>query len=65
MTYRSGHQNFITEVGKKPPIRRFICTDGSCRTCNELRSGEFAPPHDASASCLSGRRAHCTCDTCF
>jgi len=25
----------------------------------------FAPNHKASEGCESGKRAHCTCDTCF
>lgn len=25
----------------------------------------FAPAHKASSYCRSGKRAHCTCDTCF
>jgi hypothetical protein len=25
----------------------------------------FQPGHAASTRCMSGRRAHCTCDTCF
>ncbi len=25
----------------------------------------FCPRHKASSRCQSGKRAHCTCDTCF
>lgn len=25
----------------------------------------FCPSHKASSRCQSGKRAHCTCDTCF
>lgn len=25
----------------------------------------FAPCHQASPRCQSGKRSHCTCDTCF
>jgi hypothetical protein len=25
----------------------------------------FGPPHKASVNCESGKRNHCTCDTCF
>ncbi len=33
-----------------------------------LRNGTkdvFAPAHKASPRCQSGKRPHCTCDTCF
>lgn len=65
MTFRSGHQAFIEEPGQTPPLRRYLCLDGSCPTCNEHRPGESTPPHDASARCESGKRNHCTCDICF
>jgi hypothetical protein len=51
----------------------FISPD--CRSClqdfyPELVKGKklgdiFAPRHQASKRCESGKRAHCTCDTCF
>jgi hypothetical protein len=34
--------------------------------CNFLTPARgFFPSHEATASCRSGRRPHCTCDTCF
>ena len=49
--------------------------DSTCQTCREvfipqLQEGKtlgqiFAPRHQASRRCESGKRAHCTCDTCF
>lgn len=48
--------------------------DPSCPSCvsyfgapgDPLRNGDaFAPRHEASDRCQSGKRAHCTCDTCF
>lgn len=44
-----------------------------CRTCQDdaypaLIAGKafpFGPSHRASDRCLSGRRNHCSCDTCF
>lgn len=65
MTFRAGWANYKADPGQEPPLRRYICTDGSCPTCNELRPGEMCPPHDASARCESGRRNHCSCDTCY
>jgi acyl dehydratase len=35
-----------------------------CDYCKEV-SIFGGPGHFASGSCRSGRRAHCTCDTCF
>jgi hypothetical protein len=41
------------------------CVDGvttfePCELC-----GKSAAPHIASSGCRSGKRPHCTCDTCF
>jgi len=43
-----------------------------CQACQEYfgtpdepRPGGMAPSHRASARCESGKRPHCTCDTCF
>lgn len=40
-----------------------------CKEC-EVFYGEsgpyaFAPRHKAMSSCKSGKRDHCTCETCF
>lgn len=48
-----------------PPARTSFVLDGSCRTCSELAKGKMCPPHDASPRCESGKRNHCSCDTCF
>ena len=38
----------------------------NCKYCQEIKaSGGFGPPHFASPNCQSGRRNHCSCDTCF
>lgn len=49
--------------------------DPNCETCKEIyypaiAKGEdissiFAPRHKASDRCKSGKRSHCTCDSCF
>lgn len=65
MTFRSGHQNFIEEPDGVPPLRRRIAINAGCATCDSLGSHDFAPPHDASARCESGKRNHCACDICF
>lgn len=40
-----------------------------CPSCQEFyahpRLMPHAPSHRASNRCQSGKRAHCTCDTCF
>ncbi len=46
------------------PVRRFWVEEG-CPSCAREVKGGFFPPHDASSRCESGKRSHCTCDTCF
>jgi hypothetical protein len=37
-----------------------------CPFCERIKAaGGFGPSHDASPSCESGKRPHCTCDRCF
>lgn len=40
---------------------------GECKLCDDMREREvtFFPPHNALLTCRSGRRNHCTCDSCF
>jgi len=35
-----------------------------CQQCISIGDG-FGPRHEASRRCESGKRPHCTCDTCF
>jgi len=37
----------------------------NCEYCKKIAASGFGPSHFASANCQSGRRNHCTCDTCF
>lgn len=45
--------------------------DPDCATCQrtflsaERPVNVMAPRHTASVRCQSGKRPHCTCDTCF
>jgi hypothetical protein len=45
----------------------FKAPPGECKYCDELRedNDNFHPAHDASEFCKSGKRTHCSCDTCF
>lgn len=36
----------------------------ACSLCTTPSRGP-KPPHRASERCESGKRSHCTCDTCF
>jgi len=38
-----------------------------CKYCQECKEkGDTAmPPHNASINCQSGKKDHCTCDTCY
>jgi len=42
---------------------------GICSFCDHMRAdwgpGGFFPSHTAMRGCESGKRNHCTCDTCF
>jgi hypothetical protein len=38
---------------------------GQCAYCDGHNDDEMMPSHDASPRCESGKRPHCTCDTCF
>ena len=44
--------------------RRHKLPAGECKYCDGEK-GTFHPSHDASDKCESGKRAHCSCDTCF
>ena len=52
---------------RRHKTRRHKIGPGECRTCDNNRDdrNEFHPAHDASTFCESGKRAHCSCDTCF
>jgi hypothetical protein len=49
----------------RPGRRRHRVPVGECVACDRERDVDFSPYHDASTNCQSGRRAHCTCDTCW
>ncbi len=63
----------IAEYIKHLEDNGFICPD--CMTCTrefypEIKKGKnfsyiHAPSHKAKDRCESGKRNHCTCDTCF
>lgn len=38
---------------------------GECTYCDAHRSDPMMPCHVASKNCESGKRNHCTCDTCY
>jgi hypothetical protein len=46
---------------------RHKAPEGECAICDRERAAgnNFHPPHDASDRCESGKRPHCSCDTCF
>ena len=45
--------------------RRQRLPPGRCAYCDRHSTDQMMPWHDASVRCESGKRAHCTCDTCF
>ena len=38
---------------------------GECAYCDKWGDDPMMPRHSASERCESGKRPHCTCDTCF
>ena len=48
----------------RPLRRRHRLSKGKCPSCDRETS-DHHPPHDPSRRCESGRRNHCSCDTCF
>lgn len=60
---------YILQLEKEGRFDRF------CKFCQEhfmpqLKIGRrlpdiYAPPHKPSTHCESGKKPHCTCDTCF
>ena len=53
-----------TAAATAPHISPFV--DG-CSACDTIKTApsQFGPRHFASDRCESGKRNHCTCDTCF
>jgi len=49
------------------PTHVFFAPRGDCPTCDRQRETEstFFPSHDAMEHCRSGRRNHCSCNSCF
>lgn len=47
----------VTRVRRLPP--------GECQFCDLHGDQGMMPSHTASDRCESGKRAHCTCSTCF
>ncbi len=56
----------IPATKEVPPYRiprKYV--DG-CKFCEEIKANDgFGPYHDAGNGCESGKRDHCTCDSCF
>lgn len=60
----------MTEEEKKEMIahmEKLGHIDPNCEKCKEFYRdpNAFSPSHKASERCESGKRPHCTCDTCF
>lgn len=45
--------------------RRHWLEPGECKYCDDSRTDQMMPYHDASRNCESGKHHHCTCDTCY
>jgi hypothetical protein len=60
-------EEFIARLEKSGDLdpKCLFCVDHFYRDLKAGKGMPFAPRHKASLGCMSGRRAHCTCDTCF
>ncbi|TXH51333.1 MAG: hypothetical protein E6Q97_18740 [Desulfurellales bacterium] len=57
----------MIELGLPLP-RRHLLPPGECQACDTeryLTGTAYCPSHDPSPNCKSGKRPHCSCDTCF
>lgn len=52
----------LTNPNVTPPTRDYGWT--WCEKCGRWMA-RGGPDHDPSPRCQSGKRPHCTCDTCF
>lgn len=67
--------NYVPETRDEQLARweREGALDPTCTMCREevyartdtMPADVWMPRHQASSRCQSGKRAHCTCDTCF
>jgi hypothetical protein len=65
--------NYVQETREQQVARLEASGDlvKDCPGCQErynsasMPADVFAPRHKASTRCQSGKRNHCTCDTCF
>lgn len=57
----------VEKEDRRPMFRRALADEGVCAYCDRMRAEKvsFFPDHDASQRCMSGKRSHCSCDTCF
>jgi hypothetical protein len=63
-TYASDMRAFEAYQAKQARRRQYRVE--GCSTCaRDPEGNQIMPPHDASNRCESGRRSHCSCDTCF
>lgn len=63
-TIRNRISSKLQAIGDRLPRRR-TAPRGECRYCDEHHAESMMPYHDASHRCESGKKPHCTCDTCF
>jgi len=55
-----------SKPGTVKPLRAIRVTrEPGCEYCAKHRDDPMMPPHQASSRCESGKRSHCTCDTCW
>lgn len=54
------HYAGVAQLYPETPPERVL----TCEVCKDPTQHN-GPSHDPSPNCLSGKRPHCSCDTCF
>lgn len=52
-------------AARQKALERYRLPPGQCAYCDQHRNDPMMPSHTPSAACESGKRPHCTCDTCY
>ena len=60
-----GYSNYDTDTAVKDVAPDRKTNVAGCKYCDIHKFDKYAPPHEASPNCESGKKPHCTCDVCY
>ena len=60
-TYNEGYMRALEHILEELDENPSLCLIDGC----QVSMTTATPSHHASSSCQSGKRPHCTCDTCY